>query len=177
LTDLLANPTAPPEAWQLAYLGKPTDPELERIRQEAREQLDAALARVPEPFRKTLVLGEIAELSVAEIASVLGLKEATVKTRLHRGRLALRKALEAGGPVPRGSLQSGHVCRALLEAKLEAMDRGVSFPYPEEALCERCRAVFQGLDLTRAICRELVSGAGAKGTGLPGTRIRELDSS
>ncbi len=156
LTELVANPTAPPEEWQLAYLGKPSDPELERVRQEAREKLDAALAQVPEPFRKTLALGEIAELSVAEIARVLGVKEATVKTRLHRGRLALRKALQAPGAVPRGSLPSGHVCRALLEAKLEAMDRGVPFPYPEEALCERCRAVFRGLDLNRVICRDLV---------------------
>jgi DNA-directed RNA polymerase specialized sigma24 family protein len=43
--------------------------------------------------RLPLVLKEIAELSLREIAQILGGKEATVKTRVHRGRLTLRAEL------------------------------------------------------------------------------------
>lgn len=162
LEELLAEPLPPPASWFEAVVENPEDPEHQREREEARERIEAALDRVPDPFRKALVLGEIAELSVAEIAQVLGLKQATVKTRLHRGRLYLRRALEqAGGAAPPASRRGGHVCRALLEAKMEALDRGVPFPYPEEALCERCRAVFRGLELARALCRGLDPGKSA----------------
>ena len=74
------------------------DPEAEgpldaQLRREAREVIDRALLTLPPDFRLTLVLKDIAELSVSEVAEILGIKEATVKTRVHRARLALRKAM------------------------------------------------------------------------------------
>jgi predicted RNA polymerase sigma factor len=118
------------------------------------------LGALPIEFRLPLVLTDIAELSIAEAAEVLGLKPATVKTRVHRARLKLRKALDRSLPQkeePR--TEPAEVCLSMLEAKQEALDRGVAFPYSDRALCERCRAVFATLDLGREACSALGTGA------------------
>lgn len=63
----------------------------------AEEQLvAAALAQVPEDFRIAIVLADMQDLPYEEIAKVLDLPIGTVKSRVHRGRLALARAL--GGP-------------------------------------------------------------------------------
>jgi RNA polymerase sigma-70 factor (ECF subfamily) len=134
-------------------------PHEERVRREMQERLEAALARLPVEFRLPLVLKEIAELPLAEVARVLGLKEETVKTRLHRARLKLRKELDAAlprGPVPPPPA-SRQVCLDLLRAKQEAMDRGVPF-IPQGEICARCQAVFGTLDLARDACQEIGRG-------------------
>jgi RNA polymerase sigma-70 factor (ECF subfamily) len=53
-----------------------------------------ALQRLPPPYRMIVVLREIEGLSTKEVATVMGLSEANVKTRLHRARLMLREQLE-----------------------------------------------------------------------------------
>src|SRR5687768_715039 len=65
----------------------------EHARREAEQTVAEALTRIPSHYRLPLVLADIAELSTPEVARILGLKEATVKTRVHRARLALRRAL------------------------------------------------------------------------------------
>ena len=50
---------------------------------------------VPRPYRVVVVLREIEGLSTREVAEVLGISEANVKTRLHRARVLLREQLEA----------------------------------------------------------------------------------
>jgi len=135
-------------------------PHSERLRSEARELVDRALSELPAPFRMPLVLAEIAELSLQEIAAVLGLKEATVKTRLHRGRLKLRAVLAAGLP-QRAAPALSHdrsICLTLLRAKLEALDRRAPFPFSDQALCERCQALFGTLELAGESCAALRSG-------------------
>ena len=57
----------------------------------------AALASVPEEFRIALVLADVEDLPYEEIARVLDVPIGTVKSRVHRGRLALAVALEATG--------------------------------------------------------------------------------
>lgn len=141
--------------------GRHEDPLEGQLRREAREAVDRALAQLPPDFRLTLVLKDIAELSVAEVAEVLGIKEATVKTRVHRARLLLRRELARGLPRRRPSPEPAHertVCIDLLRGKQEALDRGVPFPVPAESLCERCRALFATLDLARDTCREVAEG-------------------
>ena len=69
-----------------------------QLESEAKARVDAALAELPVKFRLPLVLKDIAELSAAQVAEVLGIKQATVKTRVHRARLALRKALAESLP-------------------------------------------------------------------------------
>lgn len=62
-------------------------------RQQLRQVMEEAIARLPSPFRLTFVLREIEGLSGEEAAAALGVPEATVKTRLHRARKLLREAL------------------------------------------------------------------------------------
>ncbi len=51
-----------------------------------REQLDAALAALPEDFRVPVVLRDVADLDYAEIAAILDVPVGTVKSRIARGR-------------------------------------------------------------------------------------------
>jgi len=62
----------------------------------------AALAQVPEEFRVALVLADVHDMAYQEIAEVLEVPIGTVKSRVHRGRLALGKVmgLEAGASAP-----------------------------------------------------------------------------
>lgn len=53
----------------------------------------AALASVPEEFRVALVLADVQDMAYEEIAKVLDIPLGTVKSRVHRGRLALAKAI------------------------------------------------------------------------------------
>lgn len=53
----------------------------------------AALAFVPEEFRITLVLADVQDMAYEEIARVLDIPIGTVKSRVHRGRIALARAM------------------------------------------------------------------------------------
>jgi RNA polymerase sigma-70 factor (ECF subfamily) len=59
--------------------------------------IESALAQVNPKFRAALVLREIEGLSYEEIAEVLEISLGTVKSRILRGRDALRKQLAVGG--------------------------------------------------------------------------------
>jgi RNA polymerase sigma-70 factor, ECF subfamily len=73
----------------------------------------AALATIPEEFRVALVLADVQDLPYERIAEVLEVPVGTVKSRVHRGRIALAKAMglvtaapaerrEPGGKEPGG---------------------------------------------------------------------------
>jgi RNA polymerase sigma-70 factor, ECF subfamily len=64
------------------------------LRDELQRQVAAAVAALPLRWRVPLVLHEIEGWSYAAIAAQLGLREGTVKSRIHRGRRQLRRALE-----------------------------------------------------------------------------------
>ncbi len=72
-------------------------------RAQLREQVEAALHKIPEVFRTAVVLREIEGFSYDEIAEILQTGVGTVKSRLMRGRAALREALRA----PEKSSRSG----------------------------------------------------------------------
>ena len=57
-------------------------------------RLRKALQTLPPSSRMVVVMREIEGLSTREVATVTGLSEANVKTRLHRARLMLRRQLE-----------------------------------------------------------------------------------
>jgi RNA polymerase sigma factor (sigma-70 family) len=71
--------------------------ELERDleRDELIALLDRALALLPPQTREALIQHYVEELPQAEIAQRLGASEGTVSVRIHRGKLAMRKALSA----------------------------------------------------------------------------------
>ena len=60
--------------------------------------VQAALADLPPDFRAAVVLCDIEGLSYEEIATTLGIKLGTVRSRIHRGRLQLREALAHRSP-------------------------------------------------------------------------------
>src|SRR5438445_2026577 len=59
-----------------------------------------ALLRVPIEFRTPLVMHDVQDLAYEEIAQIVGVPVGTVKSRIHRGRVALARALgeRRGGP-------------------------------------------------------------------------------
>jgi RNA polymerase sigma-70 factor (ECF subfamily) len=69
------------------------------MRAQMRQQLIDALTHLPEVYRVPVLLRDIQGLSTEEASAVLRVKPQTLKSRLHRGRLILRKYLGdfAGG--------------------------------------------------------------------------------
>ena len=69
------------------------------MRAEMRRKLIAALTHLPEVYRVPVLLRDINGLSTEEASAILKVKPQTLKSRLHRGRLILRKHMGdfAGG--------------------------------------------------------------------------------
>ena len=57
------------------------------------EELERAIAALPEAFRTAVVMRDLQDLSYAEIARALSVPVGTVMSRIHRGRALLREAL------------------------------------------------------------------------------------
>lgn len=53
----------------------------------------AALQQIPEEFRVALVLADVQDLPYEEIGRILDVPVGTVKSRVHRGRIALARAM------------------------------------------------------------------------------------
>lgn len=68
-------------------------PEQEVEHMELQESIQQAILKLPEKYRAVIILKYMEELSIEEIAGILDMPVGTVKTRLHRGREALRKHL------------------------------------------------------------------------------------
>ncbi|MGZ5128465.1 MAG: RNA polymerase sigma factor [Actinomycetota bacterium] len=66
-----------------------------------------ALAAIPDDFRIALVLADVEDLPYDEIARVLEVPVGTVKSRVHRGRIALAKELTGEPPTARGASEEG----------------------------------------------------------------------
>jgi len=84
----------------------PDDAELGRLLQDAAESpegnllhveqhhlLHLAVLRIPAQLRIVLVLHDMEELTTEQVAQILGLQPGTVRVRLHRARLAVRKEM------------------------------------------------------------------------------------
>jgi RNA polymerase sigma-70 factor (ECF subfamily) len=64
------------------------------MRSQLRTKLAAALKDLPEIYRTPVILRDLHGLTTEEASSQLGIKEQTLKSRLHRGRLFLRDRLD-----------------------------------------------------------------------------------
>jgi RNA polymerase sigma-70 factor (ECF subfamily) len=64
------------------------------VQEEIRAKVEAELNQIAEPYRTAVILRDIEDLSYEEIAEVLEVSLGTVKSRLVRGREALRKRLD-----------------------------------------------------------------------------------
>jgi RNA polymerase sigma-70 factor (ECF subfamily) len=71
------------------------------VQAEVRERVEAALRQIPETFRTVVILREIEGFAYEEISEILNVNLGTVKSRLTRGRSALRAILNnVDGVIP-----------------------------------------------------------------------------
>jgi len=82
------------------------DPERRAYAQELHRVLEAAVDTLPEGYRTVFMLRDIEGLSTSETGQGLGLGDEAVKTRLHRARVMIRRAVTARiGEVAPGAFQ------------------------------------------------------------------------
>lgn len=67
------------------------------LARERGEDLEVAIAALPDSLRAAFVLRDVEGLSTSEAAAALGITESALKVRLHRARLALRASLTTTG--------------------------------------------------------------------------------
>lgn len=84
--------TVDTESLQFAASDTPS-PQRVAERTQFREQLEAALSHLAEPYRSIIILRELQEMKYEEISGALNLPLNTVKVYLHRARKMLRKQL------------------------------------------------------------------------------------
>ena len=70
------------------------EPEFDAMSCESQRIIENAIDGLPDDFRVVFLLRGVEQLSIAESAELLGIKEATIKTRFHRARALLRQALD-----------------------------------------------------------------------------------
>lgn len=68
-------------------------PENAAMRTELRTAVEARIDLLPETFRTVFVMRAVEEMSVEEVSQILGIPEATVRTRYFRARSLLRESL------------------------------------------------------------------------------------
>lgn len=106
-------------------MSDPQDPQALAARQQLRGLMEEAIQQLPDNFRQVLVLRDLNQMSVAATAAALALPPATVKSRHHRARLLLRRAL---GPslAPDGIELfefAGHRCDRVVAAVMARLQR------------------------------------------------------
>ncbi len=69
------------------------EPDARALEHELGETVDAALAQIPPELRAAVILRDLQGLTTADAAAAAGVGEAAFKSRLHRGRMALRPLL------------------------------------------------------------------------------------
>jgi RNA polymerase sigma factor (sigma-70 family) len=89
------------DSWQ-PPAGEDADPERTAVQGERTRALNHALARITHDQRAAIVLYDVEGYDYAEIAEMTGVSLGTVKSRIHRGRLALREQLEGRMDLFRG---------------------------------------------------------------------------
>ena len=143
---------------------KNNGPEEQLLRSETSERVRDAVLTLPPQYRLVLVLHDMEEMDAELVARILKLKPGTVRVRLHRARLALRKALaerrvrEAGKSVKarpkKEKAKCSPQCKAIFANLSEYMD-GRLRPQSCESIrrhmegCPACAAFLE--DLGRAI--------------------------
>ncbi len=80
------------ESWQ-PPAGDEADPERTAVHAERSRAIAAALTRITDDQRTAIVLYDVEGYDYGEIAEMTGVSLGTVKSRIHRGRLALRDLL------------------------------------------------------------------------------------
>jgi RNA polymerase sigma-70 factor, ECF subfamily len=121
-------------------------PETSLLRRESAKRLREAVQRLPAEYRLILVLHDMEELSDSDVAEITGLRLGTIRVRLHRARLFVRKEL---------AKQDQHRMRRQAEKPSEK----IHLPAPPRQ--RRCKEMFAELsnylddELDDSLCEEL----------------------
>ena len=151
LQELLRSPAPSPEETLLNH--------------EDAEQLKQAIMAVPILYRMVLVLHDMEELNTKEVAQIMSLREGTVRVRLHRGRLFLRRHLDKiakryadrGLVIHAAAEEERPRCRHLFAALSDYMDGVIDDAMCDEMDrhlldCEPCQAFLASLKHAVAQC-------------------------
>ncbi|MGB9204800.1 MAG: sigma-70 family RNA polymerase sigma factor [Terriglobales bacterium] len=155
------------------------NPEMFAIRSEQAGRLREAIQKLPPQYRIVLVLRDMEGLTDEEVAEITGLRPGTVRVRLHRARLFVRKELmkprkQAGGTRVRSiasSIASRGVavaeprparCKAMFAELSNYLDEQLDDSLCEELEkhlggCDPCQAFLAGLEATIEECRRMPS--------------------
>lgn len=133
-------------------------PEDAAIHSEQHHLLHQAVLRIPTPLRMVLVLHDMEELNSEQVARILDLQVGTVRVRLHRARLAVRKEmgrLLKGMPEQKATAQPSMAkrpaeCRELFANLSEYLDARV-----EPRTCEHMKAHIERCPACVAFLRDL----------------------
>jgi RNA polymerase sigma-70 factor (ECF subfamily) len=160
-----------PDRKELESFGRDSfNPEAFAIRSEQAQWLRDAVQKLPPQYRIVLVLRDMEGLTDDEVAEITALRPGTVRVRLHRARLFVRKELmkrRAGGR--RGRLESGPTatvseprpgrCKAMFAELSNYLDETLDDSLCEELEkhlegCEPCKAFLSTLQATIEQCRK-----------------------
>lgn len=150
-------------------------PEGTVLHAEQAHMLHQAVLRIPAPLRLVLVLHDMEELNTEQVATILGLQPGTVRVRLHRARLAVRKEMSRildGVPAEKASAKPRRKkprsekegrppeCRELFANLSDYMDGRVEAPTCDQMrkhieACPACVAFLRDLRTAIDRCRSL----------------------
>jgi RNA polymerase sigma-70 factor (ECF subfamily) len=107
----------------IAFPSSRGNPENDAESAQIRRMLEKAIDDLPQSFRTVFMMRAVEDMTVDEVAAALNLPQATVKTRLHRARARLRKALEqrVGANLNEAFSFEGARCRRITERVLAAL--------------------------------------------------------
>jgi len=92
--DVSLDDTSSDAPGSVRELSAPTElPNRTVLHEELGQRVRALIDRLPDAYRSIVLLRDVEEMSLEEIAEATGLSQSAIKSRLHRGRLILREAL------------------------------------------------------------------------------------
>jgi RNA polymerase sigma-70 factor (ECF subfamily) len=144
-------------------------PETALLRRENAKRLREAVRKLPPEYRLILVLHDMEELSDRDIAEITGLREGTIRVRLHRARLFVRKELAKRHmqSVPQRAMKPPALiaaqprerrCKEMFAELSSYLDDELDDSLCEELEkhmdgCEPCKAFLTSLEKTIEQCR------------------------
>jgi RNA polymerase sigma-70 factor, ECF subfamily len=161
-----------PDRHELALLGKegPVNPESLAIRSQQARQLREVIQELPPQYRIILVLRDMEGLTDEEVGDITGLRPGTVRVRLHRARLFVRKKLahqNQKGPAARDAHSGNYPgiaaaaqkraasCKALFAQLSNYLDEQM-----DDSLCEELEAHLEGCEPCKAFLASLEATIG-----------------
>jgi RNA polymerase sigma-70 factor (ECF subfamily) len=145
-----------PDSEELASLTahETASPERQVVEKHEAERVQQAVLRIPPKYRLVLVLHDMEDLDTDEVSRITGLRPGTVRVRLHRARLFVRRELSAAsskrpGKTPR-KRRKPLSCRQMFAGLSEYIDKRV-----DDLDCQRVQQHLLGCPACMAFVNDL----------------------